>query len=73
MDIRVFRTEDEAAVVALWEGCGLIRPWNDPRKDVARKLAVQPEFSWSDSSITRSSLQLWPDTKDIVAGSTTWR
>ena len=44
MDIRVFRTEDESAVVALWKRCGLIRPWNDPRKDIARKLAVQPEL-----------------------------
>lgn len=44
MDIRVFRTEDESVVVALWERCGLIRPWNNPRKDIARKLAVQPEL-----------------------------
>jgi ribosomal protein S18 acetylase RimI-like enzyme len=44
MDIRVFRPEDESAVLALWERCGLIRPWNDPRKDIARKLAVQPEL-----------------------------
>ena len=44
MEIRAFRTEDESAVVALWERCGLIRPWNDPRKDIARKLAVQPEL-----------------------------
>jgi ribosomal protein S18 acetylase RimI-like enzyme len=44
MDIRVFRPEDESAVLALWERCGLIRLWNDPRKDIARKLAVQPEL-----------------------------
>lgn len=44
MDIRAFRTEDESAVVALWERCGLIRPWNDPRKDIARKLRVQPDL-----------------------------
>jgi ribosomal protein S18 acetylase RimI-like enzyme len=44
MEIRAFRTEDESAVVALWERCGLIRPWNDPRKDIARKLSVQPEL-----------------------------
>jgi ribosomal protein S18 acetylase RimI-like enzyme len=29
---------DEAAVVALWEACGLIRPWNDPARDF--RLAV---------------------------------
>ena len=29
---------DVAAVVALWQACGLTRPWNDPRRDIARKL-----------------------------------
>jgi ribosomal protein S18 acetylase RimI-like enzyme len=38
MQIRAFRPEDEPAVVSLWERCGLLRPWNDPRKDIARKL-----------------------------------
>jgi len=27
------------AVVALWEVCGLIRPWNDPRRDFAQALS----------------------------------
>jgi len=27
------RPEDEAAVIALWEACGLTRPWNDPAAD----------------------------------------
>ena len=31
-------------MVALWRECELTRPWNDPRKDIARKLAVQPEL-----------------------------
>jgi ribosomal protein S18 acetylase RimI-like enzyme len=35
---------DTDAVVALWDRCGLLRPWNDPRKDIARKLAVQREL-----------------------------
>lgn len=26
---------DVEAVVALWDRCGLLRPWNDPRRDVA--------------------------------------
>ena len=34
----------EAAVIALWGRCGLLRPWNDPRKDIRRKLHVQPEL-----------------------------
>lgn len=44
MEIRPFRSEDEAAVVALWEACGLVRPWNNPVKDIQRKLAAQPEL-----------------------------
>lgn len=44
MDIRAYRPDDEAAVVSLWQECGLTRPWNDPRKDIARKLLVQPEL-----------------------------
>lgn len=44
MKIRVFSPGDTDAVVALWERCGLTRPWNDPRKDIERKLEVQPEL-----------------------------
>lgn len=42
--IREFRREDAEAVVGLWEVSGLTRPWNDPRRDIERKLAVQPEL-----------------------------
>jgi ribosomal protein S18 acetylase RimI-like enzyme len=31
-------------VIALWERCDLLRSWNDPKKDIRRKLAVQPEL-----------------------------
>ncbi len=44
MQIRTFQAADESAVVALWDECGLTRSWNNPRKDIARKLAVQPEL-----------------------------
>src|SRR5436305_13650420 len=44
MDIRCFEPQDEPAVVALWERCGLTRPWNDPRKDIRRKLQVRPDL-----------------------------
>ncbi len=44
MQIRPFEATDTEDVVALWEECGLVRPWNDPRKDIARKLKVQPEL-----------------------------
>ncbi|MDE2562545.1 MAG: GNAT family acetyltransferase [Sphingomonadales bacterium] len=29
---------DSGAVIALWEACGLTRPWNDPRADFDRAL-----------------------------------
>lgn len=44
MDIRAFQPSDEPAVVLLWEKCDLLRPWNDPKKDIQRKRGVQPEM-----------------------------
>jgi ribosomal protein S18 acetylase RimI-like enzyme len=44
MEIRSYCSSDESAMVALWKECGLTRPWNDPQKDIARKLGVQPEW-----------------------------
>lgn len=40
MHIRPFQPADEGKLIDLWERCGLTRPWNDPRKDIRRKLAV---------------------------------
>jgi ribosomal protein S18 acetylase RimI-like enzyme len=40
MQIRPFQLEDERGVIDLWQQCNLIRPWNDPCKDIRRKLAV---------------------------------
>ena len=42
--IRAFQPRDETAVIALWQECGLTRPWNDPHADIARKLTEQPEL-----------------------------
>lgn len=44
MNIRSFQLADQESVIELWSRCGLVRPWNDARKDIARKLAVQPEL-----------------------------
>jgi ribosomal protein S18 acetylase RimI-like enzyme len=44
MHIRPYHPDDQHAVVSLWEHCGLTRSWNDPRKDIARKLTVQPDL-----------------------------
>ena len=42
--ISSFQAPDEAAVIALWSACGLLRPWKDPYKDIRRKLQVQPDL-----------------------------
>jgi len=34
-DIRTYQAEDQGAVIALWEACGLTRAWNDPASDIA--------------------------------------
>ncbi len=35
---------DIDAGVALWHRCGLTRPWNDPQRDIERKMSTQPEL-----------------------------
>ena len=42
--IRPFRVEDTQQTVQLWRRCNLIVPWNDPYKDIQRKLEVQAEL-----------------------------
>jgi ribosomal protein S18 acetylase RimI-like enzyme len=42
--IRAFEDRDEEAVIALWHRCGLLRPWNDPRKDIDRKRRIQRDL-----------------------------
>ena len=35
LHFRPMRDEDVKAVIALWDTCGLTRPWNKPEKDIA--------------------------------------
>jgi phosphoglycolate phosphatase len=42
--VRKFRRADTEPVIALWHRAGLTRPWNDPHKDVRRKLRVQRDL-----------------------------
>jgi ribosomal protein S18 acetylase RimI-like enzyme len=44
MNIPPYEAADEAAVIALWTACELTRAWNDPTKDIARKLTTQPDW-----------------------------
>ncbi len=43
MTLRPDQTADEAAVIGLWRESGMMR-WSDPRKDMARKMTVNPEW-----------------------------
>jgi ribosomal protein S18 acetylase RimI-like enzyme len=42
--IRPFQMADKATLVSLWQLCELTVPWNNPYKDIARKLKIQPEL-----------------------------
>lgn len=44
MKIRVFQTGDMESVIRLWDACGLTRSWNNPRRDIERKISFQPEL-----------------------------
>jgi ribosomal protein S18 acetylase RimI-like enzyme len=44
MNIRPFQTADEDAVIRLWTECGLVVPQNNPRRDIQRKMKVNPEW-----------------------------
>jgi ribosomal protein S18 acetylase RimI-like enzyme len=42
--VRPFQMEDDQAVISIWQACDLLRPWNNPHKDIARKLKVRPDL-----------------------------
>ena len=44
LHIRPYRTDDEDAVIQLWQACQLVVPNNNPRQDIARMLRVNPEW-----------------------------
>jgi ribosomal protein S18 acetylase RimI-like enzyme len=44
MKIQPYTPEYETAVIELWRKCNLTRPQNNPKKDIERKLKVNPEL-----------------------------
>ena len=44
LQIRPFNFEDTAVIIAIWENVGLTRPWNNPTRDIERKMQVAPEL-----------------------------
>lgn len=43
LEIRVFDDSDRTEVIELWHRCELTRPWNDPDRDIERKLVVDAD------------------------------
>ena len=44
LQIRPFRSDDQQAVIRLWEKSNLVVPQNDPVADIACKMQLQPEL-----------------------------
>ncbi len=44
VNVRPYREADENQVIQLWKTCELVVPWNDPAKDIARKLKVDRDL-----------------------------
>lgn len=44
LNLRPFAETDRDAVIALWRRCDLVRPQNDPNRDIDRKLRVRPDL-----------------------------
>lgn len=49
--IRCFHPDDTEAVVDLWQRCDLLRPWNDPYKDINRKLDDSADLFYVMSAV----------------------
>ena len=57
IEIRSFRQEDEAPLIKLGERCELVVAWNDPSKDISRKVQLDPKgllLGWHDNSLITS-------------------
>lgn len=44
LNIRPATLADSDTIVPIWQACRLTVPWNDPYKDIARKMKVSPEL-----------------------------
>jgi len=72
MTIRPYLPSDESAVIELWRQCDLLRPWNNPKRDIERKLKVNPELflvGLIDNKVIATVIEAMKDTE---AGYITW-
>ena len=44
MNIKTYQTDQQQAVINLWLACQLVVSWNDPVKDIQRKMLVDPDL-----------------------------
>ncbi len=44
LDIRTYEHADMEDVIHVWEQCGLIRSWNNPKLDIQRKVNTQKDL-----------------------------
>jgi ribosomal protein S18 acetylase RimI-like enzyme len=59
LEIRPFNPGDEEAIIELWKACKLVRPTNDPAKDIVRKRKVRGDLllvGLSDGKIVASAM-----------------
>ncbi len=49
MEIRAFEPQDQTEVIALWDECALLVPWNNPARDIHRKLQVDRDLCLNSS------------------------
>lgn len=63
---RAYAAEDREALVNLWQQCGLIRPWNDPYRDIERKLKNRPE--WLRVAEVQRSANRWRLIGSVMIG-----
>jgi len=59
LEIREFIDDDTDGVAALWQRCGLTRPWNDPAADIAFAVS-SPNATiltgWTDDELVASAM-----------------
>ncbi len=59
MHIRTYNNEDEQQIIALWQECHLTTVWNNPKRDIERKLSDSGELFFvgeSDHKIVASCM-----------------
>ena len=44
LNIRIYEHKDMEDIIHIWEECGLIRSWNNPKLDIERKVNIQKDL-----------------------------